>query len=155
MAGRRRHGFAAFSSHVYPAPADFADAKVMPDGAYFDPKLGEFLLLYEVLRQSVDPRVALTAVMESTNLVAADLGHWDRMALDCPSGVPADRDHLAKWPNGAPTSSRTDWSPCRSDPVVSVRKTRRRLFEGYSGLDLLASSSSHFDPLATCRIVYF
>lgn len=48
LAGRRRHGFAAFSSHAYPAPADFADAKVMPDRAYFDPKLGEFLLPNDV-----------------------------------------------------------------------------------------------------------
>ncbi|WP_368860660.1 DUF5996 family protein [Bradyrhizobium sp. Arg816] len=88
MAGRRRHGFAAFSSYAYPAPADFADAKVMPDGAHFDPKLGEFLLPYDVVRQSVDPEVALTAFPESTYLVAADVGHWDPMAIDCPTGVP-------------------------------------------------------------------
>lgn len=80
--------FAAFYSYAYPAPADFADAKVMPDGAYFDPKLGEFLLPYDVVRQSADPEVALTAFLESTYLAAADLGHWDRMALDCPTGVP-------------------------------------------------------------------
>lgn len=85
--------FAAFYSYAYPAPADFADAKVMPDGAYFVPKLGEFLLPYDVVRQSADPEVALTAFSESTYLAAADLGHWDRMALDCPTGVPADRDH--------------------------------------------------------------
>lgn len=79
--------FAAFYSYGYPAPADFADAKVMPDWTYFDPKLGEFLLPYDVVRQSAAPEVALTA-LESTYLAAADLNHWDRMALDCPTGVP-------------------------------------------------------------------
>lgn len=38
----------------------------MPDGAYFDPKLGEFLLPYDVVRQSADPEVALTTFLEST-----------------------------------------------------------------------------------------
>ncbi|RZM99462.1 hypothetical protein CWO91_35935 [Bradyrhizobium genosp. SA-3] len=80
--------FAAFYSYAYPAPAGLADAKVMPDGAYFDRKLGEFLLPYDVVRQSAGPEVALTAFLESTYLAAADLGHWDRMALDCPTGVP-------------------------------------------------------------------
>jgi hypothetical protein len=60
----------------------------MPDGAYFDPKLGEFLLPYDVVRQSADPEVALTAFLESTYRAAADLGHWDRMALDCLTGLP-------------------------------------------------------------------
>jgi hypothetical protein len=40
--------FPAFYSYAYPAPKGFADAQPAPDGAYFDQRLGEFLLLYEV-----------------------------------------------------------------------------------------------------------
>jgi chromate reductase, NAD(P)H dehydrogenase (quinone) len=40
--------FPAFYSYAYPAPKGFADAQVAPKGAYFDQKLQEFLLPYEV-----------------------------------------------------------------------------------------------------------
>jgi hypothetical protein len=80
--------FPAFYSYAYPAPPGFADAQPAPDGACFDTKLREFLLPYEAVRQSGDPEAALLAFLQSTYRAAADLGGWDRTALECPLGEP-------------------------------------------------------------------
>src|SRR5215471_10321325 len=50
-------------------------------GAYYDQKLQEFLLPYEVVRNSTEPEQTLMVFLESTYRAAADLGHWDRDAL--------------------------------------------------------------------------
>jgi hypothetical protein len=80
--------FAAFYSYAYPAPKGFADAQVKPKEAYFDPKLGEFLLPYDVVRKSTNPVARLMEFLESTYRAAADLGGWDRSALEYPLGQP-------------------------------------------------------------------
>ncbi len=80
--------FPAFYSYAYPAPEGFADARPAPDTAYFDKGLGEFLLPYDAVRGSSDPEATLMAFLESTYGIAADLGGWDRAALECPAGVP-------------------------------------------------------------------
>jgi hypothetical protein len=80
--------FAAFYSYAYPTPKGFGDAPVLPAGAYFDSKLGEFILPYDVVRTSADPEAALMAFLESTYRAAADLARWDRDALECPIGSP-------------------------------------------------------------------
>jgi hypothetical protein len=80
--------FAAFYSYAYPPPKGFAAAQVTPAGAYFDHELGEFLLPYEVVRKSTEPEAALMVFLESTYRAAADLGGWDRDALECPLGQP-------------------------------------------------------------------
>jgi hypothetical protein len=61
---------------------------VAPAGASFDAKLGEFLLPYDAVRSSADPEAALMAFLESTYRAAADLGQWDRDALECEIGRP-------------------------------------------------------------------
>lgn len=80
--------FPAFYSYAYPVPDGFADAQVAPEGAYFDRKLGEFILPYEVVRTSSDPEATLMAFLESTYRAAAGLGGWDCQALECPIGQP-------------------------------------------------------------------
>jgi hypothetical protein len=80
--------FPAFYSYAYPAPSGFAEAPVAPGGAYFDKKLGEFLLPYDVVRKSTAPEKTLMSFLESTYQAAAELGRWDRGALDCPIGEP-------------------------------------------------------------------
>ena len=80
--------FPAFYSYAYPTPKGFAESKSAPAGAYFDQKLGEFVLPYEVVRTSRDPEATLMAFLESTYRAAADLGQWDRGALECPTGEP-------------------------------------------------------------------
>ena len=80
--------FPAFYSYAYPSPEGFADARVAPEGAYFDSRLGEFLLPYDAVRTAADPEAALTAFLQSTYQAAADLGGWNRDALECPLGQP-------------------------------------------------------------------
>jgi hypothetical protein len=79
--------FPAFYSYAYPAPSRFADAQVEPQDAYFDKSLGEFVLPYDAVRRSYDPEATLTAFLESTYTAAADLGGWDRSALECDIGT--------------------------------------------------------------------
>ncbi|MRX51892.1 hypothetical protein GI374_15990 [Paracoccus sp. S-4012] len=80
--------FPAFYAYAYPAPAGFAEAAVEPEAAYFDKNMGEFLLPYDAVRHSHDPEAVLMAFLESTYRAAADLGGWDRGALECPTGLP-------------------------------------------------------------------
>ncbi|NLD69130.1 MAG: hypothetical protein GX644_09990, partial [Limnobacter sp.] len=80
--------FAAFYSYAYPAPAGFAEARVEPAAAYYDQNLGEFVLPYDAVREASDPAQTLLAFLESTYRAAADLGGWDREALECAEGEP-------------------------------------------------------------------
>ena len=80
--------FPTFYSYAYPAPDGFADAHVVPEAAYYDKSLGEFLLPYDAVRRSSNPEAALMAFLESTYRAAAVLGGWDREALECPPGEP-------------------------------------------------------------------
>jgi hypothetical protein len=80
--------FPAFYCYAYPVPNGFAQARAEPEGAYFDPKLGEFLLPYDIVREAGNPEAALIAFLTSTYRAAADLAAWDRGALECPLGEP-------------------------------------------------------------------
>lgn len=80
--------FPAFYSYAYPTPEGFAAARVAPDGAYHDKTLGEFLLPYDAVRCSSDPEAALMAFLDSSYRAAADLGGWNREALECAPGKP-------------------------------------------------------------------
>lgn len=80
--------FPAFYSYAYPAPKGFNEAQPSPKEAYFDQRLGEFLLPYEAVRKSSNPEMRLMSFLESTYSAAADLGGWDRDALECPIGEP-------------------------------------------------------------------
>ena len=88
--------FAAFYSYAYPTPKGFADARVLPAGAYFDHKLGEFLMPYQVVQESADPEATLMEFLESTYRAAADLAVWHRAALECPVGHPLQPRPLNK-----------------------------------------------------------
>jgi len=79
---------AAFYSYAYPEPAGFRERSVTP-GARFEPTLGEFILSYEAVRLAADPDALLLDFLSTTYAAAAEAGGWDRAALDCPLGVPA------------------------------------------------------------------
>ena len=78
---------AAFYSYAYPEPAGYRDRPVTP-GASFDTALGEFVLPYDTVRAAADPDAMLLDFLATTYAAAADSGHWDRAALECPLGVP-------------------------------------------------------------------
>ncbi|WEK50826.1 MAG: DUF5996 family protein [Candidatus Kaistia colombiensis] len=78
--------YATFYSYAYPAPDGFASAPIEPTQAFFSRDFGEFLLPYDAVRTSPDPEATLMAFLRSTYEAAADLGKWDRAALECPYG---------------------------------------------------------------------
>lgn len=86
--GDSRTEFPAFYSYAYPTPSGFSAAPAAPEGAYFDNKLGEFVLPYDLVRSSDAPEDALMAFLQSTYRAAADRGQWDCAALECPLGEP-------------------------------------------------------------------
>lgn len=73
---------ASFYAYVYPEPAGYKEAQVLPEGAYYHENLREFILPYRIVQESGDPEELLSAFMNSTYEVAADLGEWDRQALE-------------------------------------------------------------------------
>ena len=80
--------YPAFYSYAYPAPAGFAQARAFPGEAYYSSELSEFVLPYDAVRQARDPEATLLAFLQSTYNAAADLGAWDRAALECIVGEP-------------------------------------------------------------------
>lgn len=71
-----------FYSYAYPEPLHFREADIAPDTARFDPDLGEFVLPYGAVRAAADPAATLMEFLDTTYAVAADLGYWDRLALE-------------------------------------------------------------------------
>jgi len=74
--------YPAFYSYAYPEPSGFAAASVQPSGAFYSNDLREFILPYDVVRESESPDDALLQFLESTYAAAADLAGWDRAALE-------------------------------------------------------------------------
>jgi hypothetical protein len=84
------HPFPLFYSYAYPEPEGFASAVVKPEGAFYSGDLREWILPYDVVRQAPSPEDALLAFLETTYEAAAELGGWDRAALER-----ADSPHTA------------------------------------------------------------
>jgi len=72
----------AFYSYAYPQPAGFAAAPVRPEAAFYSSELGEFILPYDAVRQAASPDSVLLEFLQTTYEAAADLGQWDRLALE-------------------------------------------------------------------------
>lgn len=72
----------AFYAYAYPEPDGYRDAPVGPGAAFYSDDFRQFLLPYEAVRTAADPDAAALDFLQSTYDAAADLGHWDRAALD-------------------------------------------------------------------------
>jgi len=75
----------AFYAYGYPSPEGFAAARVRPAAARWDATLGEWLLPYDAVRTADDPDAMLLDFLQSTYAAAADLGGWNRAALERPA----------------------------------------------------------------------
>jgi hypothetical protein len=73
---------AAFYAYVYPEPAAFSSAHIVPEQAFYSQDLREFILPYDAVRQSKTPDDTLLSFLQSTYEAAASLGKWDRDALE-------------------------------------------------------------------------
>jgi Family of unknown function (DUF5996) len=72
---------AAFYAYAAPEPAGFKTAQVRPEKASYSP-LGEFLLMYDDVRQSTEPEKLLMEFLQSTYEAGANLGNWPRAELE-------------------------------------------------------------------------
>jgi len=80
--GGQEHPEPVFYSLAYPKPPGYKEAKVRPPAAYYHDKLQEFVLPYEAVRRAPSPELVLLEFLQSTYEAAANLGGWDRAALD-------------------------------------------------------------------------
>jgi hypothetical protein len=78
--------YPAYYSYAYPEPDGFAAAKVRPSAAFYFKDYGQFILPYEAVRTAAAPEATLMEFLQSTYDAAADLGKWDRKALECALG---------------------------------------------------------------------
>ena len=69
-----------FYSYAYPEPSGFREARVAH--GRFDETYSEFVLPYSQVRAAGDPEAMLGAFLQSTYEAAANLGGWDRQALE-------------------------------------------------------------------------
>jgi Family of unknown function (DUF5996) len=76
---------AAFYCYAAPEPQGFAAARVHPQAARYESKVGEFLLMYDEVRRASSPTTALLEFLQSTYDAGANLAKWDRKALDRPA----------------------------------------------------------------------
>lgn len=65
-----------------PEPPGIREASIRPTAAHYDPKLSEFVLPYDEVRQAASPRETLMEFCQSTYEAAADRAGWDRAALE-------------------------------------------------------------------------
>jgi hypothetical protein len=72
----------AFYCYMAPQPQGFADAKVLPEAAHYDTGLGEFILMYDSVREGASPSERLLEFCQSTYEAGARLAGWDRGALE-------------------------------------------------------------------------
>jgi Family of unknown function (DUF5996) len=72
----------AFYAYAYPEPDGYGAASVTPKAAFYSAEYRQFLLPYEAVRTAADPDATLLGFLQSTYEAAADLGQWDRAALE-------------------------------------------------------------------------
>jgi hypothetical protein len=80
--GNGGFGAAAFYCYAAPSPPGLEQAKIRPASAYWDTKLGEFILKYDDARAAPSPEDAVMDFLQSTYEAAANLAKWDRAALE-------------------------------------------------------------------------
>jgi hypothetical protein len=72
----------AYYAYTAPVPAGLGNAPVRPAAAHYDHQLGEFILLYDDVRNAADPRATLLDFLQSTYEAGANLSGWDRASLE-------------------------------------------------------------------------
>jgi hypothetical protein len=72
----------AFYAYAYPEPDGCSTAPIEPESAYYQEQMREWILPYDAVRKADDPDALLLQFMQSTYETAANLGGWDRAALE-------------------------------------------------------------------------
>lgn len=85
-AGSEAMPYPVFYAYAYPEPPGYADRRLRPAEAHYDGVFREFILPYEAVRQSPAPDETVLAFLQDSYEAAADLGRWDRTALESSRG---------------------------------------------------------------------
>src|SRR2546422_246388 len=73
---------AVFYAYAYPEPEGFKKYPIQPKEAFYSEEMREFLLPYDAVRTAESPDQVLLAFLQSTYEAAANLGGWDRAAIE-------------------------------------------------------------------------
>ena len=73
---------AVFYAYAYPEPEGFKKYPIQPKEAFYSEEMREFLLPYDAVRTAESPDQVLLAFLQSTYEAAANLGKWDRAAIE-------------------------------------------------------------------------
>jgi hypothetical protein len=72
----------AFYSYASPEPQDYSAYPVLPPAAFYHTGIREFILMYDDVRSARSPRATLQDFLQTTYEAGANLGKWDRAALE-------------------------------------------------------------------------
>jgi len=86
--GDARYGRAAFYAYAHPAPPDFAGATLSPAAAHWDATLGEYIMDWDDVRSSPDPRGAALEFARSAFQHACLVCGWDPALAASAEGTP-------------------------------------------------------------------
>jgi hypothetical protein len=86
--GDARSGKAAFYAYAHPAPEGFKSATLSPDAARWDEALGEYILEWEDVRNSSDPRALALEFARSAFRHACVVCEWDPALPASAEGTP-------------------------------------------------------------------
>jgi hypothetical protein len=86
--GDSRYDKAAFYAYAHPAPEGFSDATLSPAAARWEPALGEFILDWDDVRASPDPRAAALEFARSVFRHSCAVCEWDPALSASADGTP-------------------------------------------------------------------
>jgi Family of unknown function (DUF5996) len=86
--GDARYGKSAFFAFAHPAPGNFADGRISPAAARWEPQLGEFVLDWEDIRESPDPHAQALEFAHSAFAHACEVCEWDPVLARSAEGDP-------------------------------------------------------------------
>jgi len=72
----------AFYCYAAPAPGGLDQSRVRPASAYYNKEMGEFVLLYDEVREARSPENVIYEFVQTAYEAAANLAGWDRSSLE-------------------------------------------------------------------------
>jgi hypothetical protein len=72
----------AFYAYTAPEPPGFGEQTIRPQGAFYQKKLHEFVLMYDEVRRATSPRDEILEFAQSAYQAGASLAEWDRASLE-------------------------------------------------------------------------
>jgi hypothetical protein len=86
--GDERYGGPAYYAYAHPAPPGFADARLEPSAARWEPELGEFVLDADDAQAAGNPRAVALAFARSAFQHACSVCDWDPALPASAAGTP-------------------------------------------------------------------